>query len=65
MKRIVFLLVVVLGFMACDTKTEQVEIKKYSIEQFYKNLEIYGGQFSFDESRLLVTSNETDIFNVW
>ena len=65
MKKTVFYLLVLLGFMACQTKTEQVEVKKYSIEQFYKNLQIYGGQFSFDESNLLVTSNETDIFNVW
>lgn len=65
MKKTVFLFWVFIGFMACTTKTEQVEIKKYTIDQFYKNLSIYGGQFSFDESDLLVTSNETDIFNVW
>ena len=51
--------------LACTSKTELVETKKYTIEQFYKNLEVYGGQFSFDEQSLLVTSNESDIFNVW
>ena len=51
--------------MACNNKRNIVEVKKYSIDQFYKNLSVYGGQFSFDENRLLVTSNESDIFNVW
>jgi dipeptidyl aminopeptidase/acylaminoacyl peptidase len=40
------------------------EVKKYTIEQFYKNIDYYGGTFSPDESSLLVTSNETGIFNL-
>jgi len=44
---------------------ESHQVAKYSIEQFYKNLEIYGGSFSFDESKLLVTSNKTGIFNLF
>lgn len=64
MKKTVFLLFIFIGFIACENKTE-LEVKKYSIEQFYKNLSVYGGQFSFDELNLLVTSNRSDIFNVW
>ncbi len=39
--------------------------KQYSIEQFYKNLSIFGGAFSSDESKLLVTSNLSGIFNAY
>jgi len=41
------------------------EVTRYSIEQFYDNLSIFGGSFSADETRLLATSNETGIFNVF
>ena len=41
------------------------EIKQYTIGQFYQNLQIYGGSFSFDEKNLLVSSNKTDIYNVF
>ncbi len=41
------------------------EVKKYSINQFYENVNISGGSFSPDESKLLVNSNETGIYNVY
>ncbi|MEM9897335.1 MAG: alpha/beta fold hydrolase, partial [Bacteroidota bacterium] len=41
------------------------EITKYTINQFYKNVNIGGGSFSPDESKLLVSSNETGIYNVY
>jgi len=63
MKKLIFLFLISATLFACTNKT--VEVKKYSIEQFYKNLSVYGGQFSYDETNLLVTSNESDIFNVW
>jgi len=63
MKKLILLFLISVTLLACTNKT--VEVKKYSIEQFYKNLSVYGGQFSFDETNLLVTSNESDIFNVW
>jgi dipeptidyl aminopeptidase/acylaminoacyl peptidase len=50
--------------MFCSVVTSK-EVKKYTIEQFYKNSNIWGGSFSWDESRLLVTSNETGIYNVF
>nr|MBC8485009.1 S9 family peptidase [Bacteroidota bacterium] len=56
---------------ACSQQGEKSEkqsskpVKKYTIEQFYKNLEIYGGSFSYDETKLLVTGNETGIFNLF
>ena len=38
---------------------------KYSIEEFYKNNQIGGGAFSDDETNLLVSSDESGIFNVY
>lgn len=41
------------------------EVKKYTIEQFYQNTNIWGGSFAPDESKLLVTTNETGIYNAF
>jgi dipeptidyl aminopeptidase/acylaminoacyl peptidase len=41
------------------------EITEYSIEQFYKNESVSGGSFSNDESRLIISSNESGIFNLY
>lgn len=46
-----------------ETKVESIE--NYSIEQFYKNSRISGGAFNNDESKLLVSSDESGIFNVF
>lgn len=62
------LIMISLFLMACEkpaAEEEQVEIPKYSIEQFYKNTNVGGGAFSDDESKLLVTSNETGIYNLF
>ena len=62
-------LIIIISFslFACNIQheKEQREVQKYSIAQFYKNLEIFGGSFSYDESKLLVTSNETGIYNLF
>lgn len=41
------------------------EITQYSIEQFYKNESVTGGSFSNDETRLIVSSNKTGIYNLY
>lgn len=46
------------------TDPSLISVKKYTIDQFYKNIEYIGGNFSPDETRLLVTSNESGIFNL-
>jgi dipeptidyl aminopeptidase/acylaminoacyl peptidase len=69
MKRTYYILLI-LAISACtqqpDKKGEKStdKVKKYTIDQFYKNIDYYGGTFSADESKLLVTSNETGIFNL-
>jgi dipeptidyl aminopeptidase/acylaminoacyl peptidase len=41
------------------------EVKQYTIEQFYKNVRIGGGAWSADETKLLVHSDESGIFNLY
>lgn len=50
---------------SCQTNEPPREIKQYTIEQFYANTRFGGGQFSADETRLLVNSDESGIFNLY
>lgn len=60
------LVLLALAFSACAKKGEtRKDVKQYSIDQFYKNKQIGGGLFSPDEKRLLVTSDESGIYNVY
>jgi dipeptidyl aminopeptidase/acylaminoacyl peptidase len=49
--------------LSCSSGQQQIE--RYSIEDFYENTRVSGGIFSPDESRLLVSSDESGIFNVY
>jgi len=61
-----FLLTICLTlFFSCQQNEPPKPIKKYTIEQFLENNSIGGGAFSKDESKLLVSSNESGIFNVY
>jgi len=58
------ILAMMLAFMVgCAEKP--IEVNRYTIEQFYDNLSIGGGSFSADESTLLVSSNQSGIYNVY
>lgn len=57
--------IAVLLVMAACTRTEKKTHEQYTIEQFYQNTKIGGGAFSEDESKLLVSSNESGIFNLY
>lgn len=53
---------------SCHPKPEdpiRTNVPQYTIEQFYKNKQISGGAFSPDETRLLVSSNESGIYNLY
>ncbi|MEQ8684058.1 MAG: prolyl oligopeptidase family serine peptidase [Imperialibacter sp.] len=52
-------------FFGCQQTPEKVAVKTYSIEQFYKNINVSGGSFSPDESKMLVSTNETGIYNAY
>jgi len=58
-----FALIALILFIASCTQTYTPT--KYSIEQFYQNNRIGGGSFSDDETKLLVRSDESGIFNVY
>ena len=55
---------IILAMMVACTQAP-IEVTRYTIEQFYDNLSIGGGSFSADETTLLVSSNQTGIYNVF
>ncbi len=69
MKYSIYLMTLLLGVIACqqdhNDETEAREVKQYTIEQFYENTKFSGGAFSPDETKLLINSNETGIFNLF
>ena len=40
-------------------------VTQYTIDQFYKSSEIFGGDISADDKKMLVTSNENGIYNAY
>jgi len=63
MRILAFLILVSLVF-SCKPDAPKT-IPTYSIEQFFANDQIGGGSFSDDESKLLISSNESGIFNAY
>jgi len=61
-KSLVFLAIA--SFAACQ-QSEKFEAETYTIDQFYENTRIGGGSFSEDETKLLVSSDQSGIFNVY
>ena len=62
MKKIVFTALVFMT--SCVQKPDQ-NIVKYEIEDFFDNISVYGGYFSSSEERLIFSSNESGIYNVY
>jgi dipeptidyl aminopeptidase/acylaminoacyl peptidase len=71
MKSIQFFSTILLCFLlhSCNapktTENEEESLTQYSIEEFYNNINYSGGYFSHDESKLLVSSNATGIYNLY
>lgn len=69
MKNELLLFAILLSFISCkkeeEKKEENREISTYTIEQFMDNESVSGGSFSPDNSKLLVTSNRSGIFNMY
>ncbi|MCW0481292.1 S9 family peptidase [Gaoshiqia sediminis] len=59
------LFLAILAISGACSQVEQKAPQQYSIEQFYQNTRYSGGAFSPDETRLLVSSDETGIFNLY
>lgn len=53
------------GCAGSDKAEEPRQVKQYSIEQFYKSTQVNGGYISSDDSKLLINSNESGIYNVY
>ncbi|HSP40238.1 MAG TPA: alpha/beta fold hydrolase [Gillisia sp.] len=69
MKNQLLLFAILLSFISCkkdnEKKEEQREVATYTIEQFMDNEAVTGGSFSPDNSKLLVTSNRSGIYNMY
>ncbi len=70
MKKLLVFFSISLMVIGCKSdKKEAKEIsstlKEYSIEQIMDNESVFGGSFSFDKSKLLVTSNRSGIYNMY
>lgn len=70
MKHLVLIFTLLL-FVSCKDKKEMnqetsvVNVQEYTIEQFMDNEAVGGGNFSSDNSKLLISSNRSGIYNVY
>ena len=62
---VILILVSALMYTSCNSPEQNRDVKQYTIEQFMNNTSIGGGSFSSDNSKVLVTSNESGIYNVY
>lgn len=70
MKHFIFAITLLLCISCKDQKEEKkedtaIKVEQYTIEQFMDNEAVTGGSFSFDNSKLLISSNQSGIFNVY
>lgn len=70
MKHFIFAITLLLCISCKDQKEDKkedtaIKIEQYTIEQFMDNEAVTGGSFSFDNSKLLISSNRSGIFNVY
>ncbi len=49
--------------LACSKPATDTSVKRYTIRQFMDIVQIAGGAFSPDESKIIISSKETGIFN--
>jgi len=71
-KKIVLILLLITGVIACKKDTSKIDkqaivdnLKSYTINQIMDNESVFGGSFSPDNSKLLVTSNKSGIYNIY
>lgn len=67
MKKLLILSVVISINLSCspDSNTKLQDFQEYSIEQFMDNEAVFGSSFSSDESKLLIGSDKTGIYNAY
>ncbi len=57
--------IVLAGCQQAPSTTTAEKVKEYSIEQFYANTNVIGSAFSPDETKLLINSNQSGIYNLY
>ena len=67
MRKTIPILILIAIFMSCSCSQEvtPVEVKTYTMEQFLETTLVIGGYFNPDETKLLISSNETGIINAY
>ena len=70
MNKVIYLLLGISLLISCknepkQTENEVVKVESYTIEQLMDNEAVNGGSFSHDNSKLLISSNRTGIFNLY
>lgn len=67
MKKLLVLSITISTLFSCspDTKDKLQDFQEYSIEQFMDNEAVFGSSFSSDESKLLIGSDKTGIYNAY
>ena len=60
----IIIIVFSLLFMSCQQNIDP-DIKVYGIEDFFDNVSISGGYFSTDEEKIIFSSNQSGIYNVY
>lgn len=66
MKKLIPLFFVALLLNACSGDKKEVRsVKQYTIEQFMSSIKNRGGSLSPDESKILITSNRSGIYNAY
>ena len=65
MKPLLFVLPILLLLGCASSEPKEQAPPQYSIEQFYENVSLGGGSFSPNEDKLLISSNESGIYNLY
>ena len=63
MKKIIIVLLAAVTITACQNQTKKID--QYTIEQFMNNTNVTGSSFNSDESKILFSSNESGVYNVF
>ncbi len=59
------IVLLILFLTACTPGKKSREVQDYTIEQFMSSINMFGGRFSHDESKLLISSDESGIYNAY
>ena len=64
-KILIGLTIIMMVFVCACQQSRYREVKQYSIEQFMNTVSIRGSSFSPDETEILISSNQTGIYNAY